>query len=354
MKKYGNKKIWLGVSICVLVIFGSSLMSFAYAAAAAKPLVIHDAAMSRGYTKAFEWWAQEVEKQTNGEVTFKFLWGGPLGGYPEALDSLKNSVYDLSMASPSYAPSQLPMWTGFEVPFVSSSQWAISMAMYDMMEMPALKREYDKWQVKVLIPLLPTPFEVMSSKPVKKLADFKGLKIRAYGMFADVLRQFGAQCVSIAAYDTYENMQRGVVEAAIMPWPEFFVSYRVYELSKYSLDLGGFGYVPSPFCISMNAWNQISKKNQDIMLKLARQAVDKNIEISQALAQQAFAKFRERKIEENKLSPAEKAQMVMVAKQVWEQWIAKQEKDGHKDARLVLETIVKKAKEYEAKDPFKK
>jgi len=195
---------------------------------------------------------------------------------------------------------------------------------------------------------------VMSSKPVRKLADFKGLKIRAYGMFADVLRQFGAQCVSIAAYDTYENMQRGVVEAAIMPWPEFFVSYRVYELSKYSLDLGGFGYVPSPFCISMTAWNQISKKNQDIMLKLARQAVDKNIEISQALAKQAFAKFKERKIEENTLPAAEKAQMVAVAKQVWEQWIQKQEKDGHKDARLVLETIVKKAKEYEPKDPFKK
>lgn len=346
-----KSKMWVGLSILALVIFGSALLSFVQAAG--KPLVIHDTAMSRGYTKAWEWWAKEVEKETNGEVTFKFLWGGPLGGAKESLDSLKNGVYDLAMVTPTYMPSQLPLWTAFEVPFVTSSMWAFGMTMWDMKDVPALKNEFEKNRVKVLIPIMPTSFEVMSRKPLRKLADFKGLKIRSYGMFAEVLNHFGAQSVSIASNELYENMQRGVVDAGILPWPDFFVNYRVNELSKFGLILGGFGYIANPFCISMDTWDKIPKKSQEVMLKLARQAVDKNIEISKTLAAPALAKFKEQGIEVNQLSKAERDQMVEVSKKAWESWIKGQEKDGHKEARMVLETIIKKAKEYEAKDPYK-
>jgi TRAP-type C4-dicarboxylate transport system substrate-binding protein len=346
-----KKSLWVILSVCILVIFGSSLLSVVHAAG--KTLVIHDPAMSRGYTKAFEWWAKEVEKETNNEINFKFLWGGPLGGFKESLDSLKNSVYDLSMVPATYVPSQLPLWTVFEVPFISSSMWAFGKTLWDMKDIPVLKNEYESNKVKMLIPLMPTSFEVMSRKPLRKLSDFKGLKIRAYGMFAEVLNHFGAQSVSIASAEIYENMQRGVVDAAILPWPDFFVNYRVNELSKYGLITGGMGYIVAPFCISMNTWNQISKKNQEIMLKLAEQAVEKNIEISRTLSEPAMATIKKQGIEVNQLSTSERDQMVAVAKQSWDKWVKDQEKDGHKDARMVMDTVIKTAKQYEAKDPYR-
>ena len=321
MKK--KSRIWVGLSILVIVFFGSSLLSFVQAAS--KPLVCHDPAMSRGYTKAWEWWAQEVTKQTNNEVTFKFLWGGPLGPAKEALDSLKNSVYDLSMVPPTYVPSQLPLNTVYEVPFVTSSMWAFGMTMWDMKDIPALKNEFERNKVKVLIPIMPTSFEVMSRKPLRNLADFKGLKIRAYGMFAEVFNHFGAQCVSIASAELYENMQRGVVDAGILPWPDFFVNYRVNELSKYALILGGLGYIANPVAISMDTWNTISKKNQEIMLKLARAAVDKNVEISMSLSAPALATIKAGGIEVNQLSKPERDQMVAVSKKTWDNWVAAQE-----------------------------
>jgi TRAP-type transport system periplasmic protein len=349
-----NRKgtFWIGVGLLAVVFLAAGPLDAL--AAAAKPLVIHDPAMSRGYTKAWEWWAKEVEKETGGEVTFKILWGGPLGGAKEALDSLKNGVYDLAMVAPTYVPSQLPLWTAFEVPFVTSSMWAYGMTMWDLKDMPVLKQEIERWNVKVLIPIMPTSFEVMSRKPLRKLADFKGVKIRAYGMFADVLNHFGANSVSIASNEVYENMQRGVVDATILPWPDFFVNYRVNELVKYGLVLGGFGYIANPLCISMDTWNKISPKNQAVMLKLARQAVDKNIEISRSLAAPALAKFKEQGIEVNTLSRPERDQMVEVAKKSWDDWVKAEEKAGAKDARVVIDAIVKKAKEYEPKDPFNK
>jgi TRAP-type C4-dicarboxylate transport system substrate-binding protein len=352
MKKLGRP--FVAACAIVLVVVGFSLVDFVRAAAA-KPvhIVIHDPAMSRGYTKAWEWWAKEVEKQTNGEVTFEILWGGPLGSFKEALDGISKGVFDMAMVIPTYDPAKLPLWTAFECPFLSRSMWAFGRALWDMKDIPVLKKEFEQWNVKVMIPIMPTSFEIMSRKPCRNLADLKGLKIRAYGMFAEVLGHFGAQSVSIASPQIYENMQRGVVDAAILPWPDFYVKYGVYELSSYGLVLGGFGYIVAPLSINMDTWKKIPAKNQEIMIKLARQAVDKNIEISKKEAAPALAKIKEKGIEVNYLSTAERDQMVEVAKKIWDRWVETQEKAGRKEARMVMDTFIKKVKEYEPQDPFK-
>jgi TRAP-type C4-dicarboxylate transport system substrate-binding protein len=149
-------------------------------------------------------------------------------------------------------------------------------------------------------------------------------------------------------------MQRGVIDAAILPWPDFFVNYGVYELSKYALVTPGFGYIVAPFSISMDTWNKISPKNQEIMMKVARQAVDKNVEISNSLAAPALEKIKAKGIEINTLSKEERDQMVEFAKTIWDRWVKKQEEAGRSEARMVMDTMVEKVKEYEKVDPFKK
>lgn len=348
-------KLCIVVSAICLLLIGFTAPNFANAASGGKGihLVIHDSAMSRGYTKAWEWWAKEVEKQTNGEVTFEILWGGPLGGGKQALESLGNGVFDMSMVPPTYTPSKLPYWTAFEVPFLTSSDWAYQKTMWDMKDIPVLKQEFEKWNVKVMIPIMPTAFEIMSRKPLTKLAELKGLKIRSYGMFAEVLESFGALPVSMPSNQLYENMQRGVVDAGILPWPDFFVKYGVYELSKYALLLKGFGYIANPLSINIDTWNKIPKKNQKIMTKLARQAVEKNIEISKKEAVPALAKINKRGIVITYLKKSERDQMVKVASKIWDRWVETQTKAGRTEARMVMDTIIKKVKANEAIDPFK-
>jgi TRAP-type C4-dicarboxylate transport system substrate-binding protein len=103
----------------------------------------------------------------------------------------------------------------------------------------------------------------------------------------------------------------------------------------------------------MDSWNKIPPKHQELMNKLARQAVDKNVEIANQLAAPALAKFKEQGIQVNRQSKAERDKMVEVAKKTWDDWVKAQEKAGRKDARMVMDMILKKAKEYEPKDPYK-
>ena len=171
--------------------------------------------------------------------------------------------------------------------------------------------------------------------------------------FAEVLGKFGAQPVSMPSPQLYENMQRGVVDAGILPWPDFFVKYGVYELADYALLLRGFGHVVAALSINVDTWNKIPAKNQEIMLKLAGDAVDKNVEISRAEGAPALAKMKERGVTITTLSDAERDQMVAEAKKIWDRWVADQEKAGRTDARMVMDTFIQKVKDYEKQDPYK-
>lgn len=356
VKMNRRRKFQLVVNVIVSVIFGLCLSGAASAESASNPvkIVIHDPGMSRGYTHSWEWWAKEVEKQTNGEVTFEILWGGPLGGYVESLDNVKNGVYDMSMVPPTYMPAKLPLWTAFEVPFITRSMWAFAMTMWDMKDMPVLKKEYEQHNVKPLIPVFPASFELMSEKKLTSLADLKGLKVRAYGMFAEVLEHFGANCSSMASTEIYENMQRGVIDAAICGgWPDQFVLYGIYEAASYALLLRGFGYIVLPLSINLDTWNKISPKNQEIMTKLARKTMDKLVELTRTEGEPYLAKIKEKGIVITKLSDPERDQMAKYAKTIWEGWVEKQVKAGRPQARMVMDTIITKVKEYEQKDPYK-
>ena len=52
-------------------------------------------------------------------------------------------------------------------------------------------------------------------KPVKTLEDLKGLKIRATGRPADILKAVGGTPVGVEMADMYDGLQRGVVDGVL-------------------------------------------------------------------------------------------------------------------------------------------
>ncbi len=54
-------------------------------------------------------------------------------------------------------------------------------------------------------------------KPVHKLEDLKGMKIRATGNVARIVEALGATPVAMPMPDTYDALSRGVVEGVVCP-----------------------------------------------------------------------------------------------------------------------------------------
>lgn len=74
---------------------------------------------------------------------------------------------------------------------------------------------------------------IWSKKPLKGVADLKGLKMRAAAVAADSFKQLGAAVVSMPGEELYSSLQRGVIDA--LEFTTLSVNYGMglHEVAKY-------------------------------------------------------------------------------------------------------------------------
>lgn len=111
------------------------------------------------------------------------------------------------------------------------------------------------------------PQILFCKKPITKLADIKGMKVRVYDQnLAKFIEMVGATPVPVSFADTHQSLSLGVVDCAITGpssansagWPE--VTTHQLPLA-FQMALNGYG-------ITLKAWNQL-KPDQQVKLKAA-------------------------------------------------------------------------------------
>ncbi len=72
-----------------------------------------------------------------------------------------------------------------------------------------------------------------SRKPVRTLADLKGLKLRTSGAWAEIANTLGASTVILAGPDVYPALERGVVDAIEWATPGINYSLGFHKIARY-------------------------------------------------------------------------------------------------------------------------
>jgi tripartite ATP-independent transporter DctP family solute receptor len=108
--------------------------------------------------------------------------------------------------------------------------------------------------------------------PIHTLADLKGLKIRVIGnpMFVDMMNALGGNGVAMGYDQVFSALQTGVIDGAENN-PPSFVFDNHYQVAKY-YTLTEHLIVPEMLVFSRRTWNTLSKADQDLIRKLAREA----------------------------------------------------------------------------------
>ena len=98
-----------------------------------------------------------------------------------------------------------------------------------------LAQEMVKDYKVILVPGFIGPQEIFLSttKPLKTVADIKGLKIRTAGDDGALFARMGASVVSMAPGEVYEGMKRGVIDAFQLSTPASDLSLAMNEVVKY-------------------------------------------------------------------------------------------------------------------------
>jgi tripartite ATP-independent transporter DctP family solute receptor len=111
-----------------------------------------------------------------------------------------------------------------------------------------------------------------TKRPIQTLADLKGLKIRVIGnpMFVDMMNALGGNGVAMGYDQVFSALQTGVIDGAENN-PPSFVFDNHYQVAKY-YTLTEHLIVPEMLVFSRRTWNTMSKDDQALVRKLAREA----------------------------------------------------------------------------------
>ena len=133
---------------------------------------------------------------------------------PELIRLTRSGQVEIGGAPLTTVSGDVPLLDGFDLPGLHTSMEQVHRAGKAML--PAANAELEKLGVKI-IATSPFPAQVFFCKrPVAKLDDLKGRKIRVAGPSqGDFLNAIGAQPVAIAFGEVYTALERGTVDCAV-------------------------------------------------------------------------------------------------------------------------------------------
>ncbi len=209
------KKLTVFTLAIVLVLSVALAACAAPAPTAEKPLELnfsYHAPPQASLTKAIlEPWAKDIEAATNGRVKIIHHAGGSLLGAADAYDGVVSKLADIAQVSPEEYPGRFPLSGISALPFVYPNTEVAGIVYHELLNKYALKSELK--DVKLLITLPLHPAHYLGNKPVQKLDDFKGLKMRTSGkVVASTVKALGGTPVEVSTPDIFSALDRGLID----------------------------------------------------------------------------------------------------------------------------------------------
>jgi TRAP-type C4-dicarboxylate transport system substrate-binding protein len=210
-----------------------------------------------------EAWCKEVNKRTNGRLQIDYYAGQTLTKAQQNYDGVVTGLSDLGFSVLAYTRGRFPVIAAVDLPLGYTSgkvATAVVMEVYNKFK----PKELQDTQVMYLHAHGPGLVNT-KDKPVRKLEDMKGLKFRAHGTSAQVVEALGGTPVPKPMPETYEMLQKGVVDGAVYPL-EAAKGWKLGEVTKYCTLAFSAAYTTS-FYVVMNKdkWNALPPDVQKII-----------------------------------------------------------------------------------------
>ena len=160
-------------------------------------------------------WCKEVEKRTNGRVRISYFPGGTLTPAAQTYDNVVKGIADIGFSVFAYTRGKFPLTEVIDLP-IGVQSGAVATSMINEYYGRFKPKELD--EVKVLYLHAHGPGIIHTKRPVNKLEDLKGMKIRATGLAAkiaaaSVQRLWGPPCRKPTT-----ALRTGIVDGAMAPF----------------------------------------------------------------------------------------------------------------------------------------
>jgi TRAP-type transport system periplasmic protein len=245
MKKF----VLAGISAAAL------MMASASAFAAEVTLKLHQMLPPQATipAKVLQPWADQIKADSGGRIEVEMYPAMQLGGKPaDLVDQARDGVVDLIWTVIGYTPGRFPKTEAFELPFMITNAEKSSQAFYEYYE-KHLKDEFADYHVLAVHTHGPGLIHTISGKPVTKVEDMSGLRLRGTSKVVNALLEaMGATPVGMPVTAVPEALSKSVIEGTVVPW-EVTPSIKIAELAPNHTGFSGDkGLYTATFLFAMN------------------------------------------------------------------------------------------------------
>jgi TRAP-type transport system periplasmic protein len=217
-------------------------------------------------------WAKEIETRTNGKVQITVFPGGTLTPGDKCYDGVEKGISDIGMSVLAYTRGKFPLTEVIDLPLAYRSGLAATKLINEYYK-KFTPKEFEG--TKVMYLHAHGPGILHSKKAVNKLEDLKGMKIRCTGLAAKVVTALGGTPVAMPMGDTYDSLNRGVVDGSMAPM-ESLEGWKWGEVVKFTTEDLGAAYSTGFFVVmNKDKWNALPGDIQKIIEKVNGEWIDK-------------------------------------------------------------------------------
>jgi TRAP-type C4-dicarboxylate transport system substrate-binding protein len=288
-------------------------------------------------------WGKEVEKRTKGAVKVNLFPGATLTPPDQTYDSVTKGIADIGMSVASYSKGRFPLSEVIDQPlgYASGIQATRLANAYFQKFQP---KEFADTKMMYVMAYGPGVFH--TKKPIAKLEDLKGVKVRCTGTSAKIVAALGGTPVAMPMTETYDAIQKGVVDGYVAP-QESLKGFRMAEVVGHTTQNFGSSYSLF-FFVAMNKqkWDSLPRDVQATIEQINQEWIDKSGRVWDQIEKEGFEFAQSKGVKIARLSKAEDERWAETVKPVIADYLATTKSKG-----LPGEEALKFAQEWLKKNP---
>lgn len=224
--------------------------------------------------------ASEVEEKTDGKITFETYYSASLMPGEEMLSGIGTGTAGMGHIVTSYFPSELPV-ANWLLGLGSSSSDSFPQGMLQgaastheaYQTIDELKDEFATHNITPLFATVPSQqYDMLCTTPVESLSDAHGLRVRTPGQpWIDEVESIGMVAVQLPVNETYEGLQRGVVDCVVLHVASH-IDFSLWDVAPYYVPVSLSQFNGIVYGINTDIWSSLPQDAQEIMVEAAHSA----------------------------------------------------------------------------------
>lgn len=245
--------------------------------------------------QAEKWFAEEVTARSDGDLTVRVFFGEGLGSATESLSLMADGAIDMASMSAGYYPGELPLTAApnsFPMALDDVAQ-AMELMARILDEVPGVREEHERNGIRALFFHNLNPYYLLSTEPIEQLSDLDGKRMRTWGAeMPQLATAADAVPVTLGMGELYESLSRGAVDVVPLSF-DYIRDYRLYEVADNIALVPAFVGPTGGVWISEATWQSLSEEEQELLLTVADEALQRDYELVTAAADEARAYLEE-------------------------------------------------------------